>query len=106
MFCRCNRLRVFFRLGQIDGDVQITVFCGSYPFDILCNAVTADIIGILTEFVVPVGSRLRVFLIQIKEFFLYLARHRRDGPHQFCVKQVAIDNAVFCQRTGFQRTVT
>ena len=106
IFCRCNRFRVLFRLGQVDGDIQITVFRGCNPLDILCNAVTADVIGILTEFVIPVGSRLRVFLIQIKEFFLYLARHRRDGTHQFCVKQVAVDNAVFCQRTGFQRAVT
>ena len=106
IFCCRNRLRVLFRLGQVDGDIQITVFRRCNPLDILRNAIPADIVGVLAEFVIPVGSRLRVFLIQIKEFFLYLARHRRDGPHQFCVKQVAIDNAVFCQRTGFQRTVT
>lgn len=49
LFCqlRCsNSLGILLRLGQVDSNVQIAVFGGCYPFHILADTITADIVGI------------------------------------------------------------
>ena len=60
---RCDRFWIFFRLRQIDRDVQLTVFGRCFPLNVLCDPVAADVIGILTKAVIPVGRMHRVFCI-------------------------------------------
>ncbi len=57
-------LGVLFRLGKVDGDIQLAVPGRRLPLDVLGDPVAADIVGILTEFIVPVGGLLRVLGIQ------------------------------------------
>ena len=44
--CR-NGLRILFRLGKVDGDIQCAIFAIVLPLFILCDAVTADVVGVL-----------------------------------------------------------
>ena len=102
--CR-NRFRVFFRFGQIDGNVQIAVFGRSNPFDVFCNTVSADIIGILRELIEPIGRALRVLVIQKCKVVLYLTRRWRQRAHQLGVKQIPIHHTVLFERAGLQCAV-
>ena len=47
--CR-DRLRILFRLGKIDGDIQGAVLSIHSPFLIFLYTVTADIVAVLAEF--------------------------------------------------------
>ena len=57
-----NGLGVFFGLREVDGDIQIAVGGLGDPFQVAFDAVAADIIGVLTEFIEPVGGGLRASL--------------------------------------------
>ena len=63
-----NGLGILFWLGQVDGNVQVTVFCGSNPLHVTLNSVTTDVVVVLGKVVEPVGGRLRRFLVQSVEF--------------------------------------
>ena len=56
--CRGDVPRVLFRLGKIDGDVQLPVGGGGLPFDIPCDAVPPDVVGIHREAIEQVGGGL------------------------------------------------
>ena len=59
-FCSRDRLRVLLRFGEVDRDIDIAVGTRYAPADILCDAVSADVVGILAQFVEVIGcSRLR-----------------------------------------------
>ncbi len=49
---------VLFRLGKVDGDVQIPVLRGGHPLAVAGDALPADVVYILAEGVVPVGGAL------------------------------------------------
>ena len=104
--CCCDGFRIFFRFGQVDGNIQITVFCRCYPFHVFCDTVTTDIIGILTEFVMCIGSLYRIFFIQFPEATDHIAWTVYQKTHNFCVKQVAITYTVFFHQTMFICIVT
>ena len=59
-----NGLGVFFRLTEVDGNIQFPILRSCFPPHILFDAVAADIICILRETVVPLRGRLWGFLIQ------------------------------------------
>ena len=49
--CRRNGAGVLFRFGQIDGNINLTVWTVYLPLLILLYAISADIIAILTQFI-------------------------------------------------------
>ena len=95
-----NRLRVLFRLGQVDGDVQLAVFGHRLPLHVAGDAVAADVVGVLAKPVVPVGGLLRALPVESVEFFDHLRRPRRQHTHQPGIKQVAVNDAVLFEHTA------
>ena len=91
---RCNGLWILFRFGQVYRNVQRTVAGIRGPLHISCNAVTADIIGILAETIIPVRCFLRRLLIAFPEFLHHLTRPWHQAVHQLRVKKVPVDHAV------------
>ena len=79
--CRGNCFWIFFRFGQIDGNVNLTVWTVYLPLLILLYAISADIIAVLTQFIKIIGCFLWAFFIFIPEFFLHLARTRHQTVH-------------------------
>ena len=66
LFCKlgcCNRLRVFLRLGQVNGNVHFSILCISLPLHILPDTVSSDIICILAECIIPVCCCLGAFFL-------------------------------------------
>ena len=92
--CRRDIARVFLRLGQVDGDFQLTVLRVRNPMLILCDAVAADIVAVLTQLIEIIRRRFRTFLIQAPEFSHHFRRCRRHAAHETSVKQVALRNGV------------
>ena len=87
--CRGDGPRVLFRLGKIDGDVQLPVGGGGLPFDIPRDAVPADVVGIHREAIEPVGGGLRGGLVPRPEFGNDLRRAGRQPPHQFGIEKLS-----------------
>ena len=85
-----NGLGVLFRLREVDGDIQITVGGLGDPFQVPLDAVAADIIGVLTELIEPVGRGLRAFVfVAFLEIGAHDAGPRGQHTHEFGVEQVA-----------------
>ena len=61
--CRRNRFGVFFRLGQIDRNIQIAVFRWRYPLFIPANTVSSNIVRVLTEFIKEIRRCFRGLFI-------------------------------------------
>ena len=87
--CRGDGPRVLFRLGKIDGDVQLPVGGGSLPFDIPRDAVPPDVVGIHREAIEPVGGGLRGGSVQRPEFGNDLRRAGCQPPHQFGIEKLS-----------------
>ncbi len=98
---RRNGLGVFFRLGKIDGNVQIAIFRFGNPFHIPRDSVTPDVIRIPAEFVIIIRGLHRVFLIKILKGFNHLTWAGHQKAHDFCVKQIPINHAVFLKDSFF-----
>ena len=81
--------RVLFGLGQVDRDVERSVFAIIRPLLVLRNTVTPDIVSILTEAVEPVSCFARRDFIECAEAGAHLMRARRKGAHEFRVEQIA-----------------
>ncbi len=86
---RCSdRLGIFFRLGQIDGDIQLAIIRSRLPFHISCDAVPADIVRVSGIGIIPVGSCLRAFLIFLPEHTDDLGGSCHEVTHQSGIKQI------------------
>ena len=79
--CRGNCFWIFFRFGQIDGNINLTVWTVYLPLLILLYAISADIIAVLTQFIKIIGCFLWAFFIFIPELFLHLARTWHQTVH-------------------------
>ena len=98
--CRCNCLGVLLGLGQVNGDVQLTV-CGiSLPLHITRDAVAADVVCILAEFIVPVGCLDRVLCVQCTELCDDLTRRRGQAAHQAGIEQITVDDGIILHHTA------
>ena len=92
--CR-NRLRVFFRFGQIDCNIHLSVFCCSLPLHILLDTISSDVICILTERIIPVCCSLcTLFIIELLKGINNIRRSRNHTAHNFCIKQITIYNRI------------
>ena len=96
--CR-NGFRIFLRLGEIDGDIQISILGRRNPFLILFDTVTSDIIRILTQLVEIIGSQLGIFLIFILKLPDHFARSRHQHTHNLCVKKIPVYHAILRKDT-------
>ena len=90
-----NGFRIFFRFGQIDGNIQCSVVCVYIPSAVLFDPVPADVIAVLTELVIKLSGGFRRFLIMSPEVVLNLSRTRQQAVHQSGVEQITIADAVF-----------
>ena len=61
---------------------------------VLCDAVAADVVAILTELVEVIGRRFRAFCVKRPELPNNFGRARGDAAHEPRVKQVALGNRV------------
>ena len=86
--------RVFFGLGEVDGDFQLTVLRLRRPVLVLRDTVTANIIAVLTQLVEIVRRSLGRFCVKRPELPHDLRRARGDAAHEPRVKQVALRNRV------------
>ena len=73
IFRCCDRFRIFLWFGKIDRDIDISVWTIYFPFHIFFDAVSSDIVRILTEFIEKLCCFLRTFFIICTEFFDNLA---------------------------------
>ena len=99
--CGGNGLGVLFRLGQVDGDIQVAVFGLGDPFQVALDAVAADVVGVLTELVEPVGGGLRTLvLVPLLKVCAHDAGARGQHAHQLGIKQVACGGIVRAHAAG------
>ena len=94
VFCRGNRLRVFFRLGKIDRYVYISVSARHSPLNVLLNTVRSYVISIFGKAVVPICRFLRASGIKLLELAYNLARAGRKNAHNLRIKKVALGNVI------------
>ena len=90
----CDSLWVFFRLGQVDRDIDLAIFAVYCPFLIFFYAITSDIVTVLTQLIKIICGFFRIFFISIPEFSLHLGRTRHQTVHQFCIKEISVHNTV------------
>ena len=73
------------------------VLCGLY---ILGDAVSADVVGILAQFVEVIGCLLRALRIEFLKLLYHLSRARHQAVHQFRIEQIAVNDAVVFEKTA------
>ena len=100
IFCRRNGLGVLLRLGQVYGNIQLAVLRGGLPLHVLGDAVPADVVGVLTELVVPVGGLFGVLGVEGLELRAHLGGPGGETAHQLRVKQVPVDHGIFRQHAA------
>ena len=99
--CGGNGLGVLFRLGQVDGDIQVAVRSLGDPLQVALNAVAADVVGVLTELVEPVGGSLRTLVfIPLLKVCAHDAGARGQHAHQLGVEQIACSGVVLAHAAG------
>ena len=99
--CSGNGLGVLFRLGQVDGDIQIAVLGLCDPLQVALDAVAADVVGVLTEPVEPVGGGLRTLVfVPLLKVCAHNAGARGQHAHQLGVEQIACGGVVRAYAAG------
>ena len=99
--CGGNGLGVFFRLGQVDGDIQIAVLGLGDPLQIALDTVAADVVGVLTELVEPVSGGLRALVfVPLLKVCAHNAGARGKHAHQLGVKQIACGGIILAHAAG------
>ena len=91
---RGDGLGILLRLGQVDGDVQLPVGGGGLPLSVPRNAVTADVVRVLTEAVEPVRGLLRGVPVLFPKALNDLSGAGRQYAHQLGIEQVAAGGVV------------
>ena len=99
--CGGNGLGVFFRLGQVDGDIQVAVLGLGDPLQIALDTVAADVVGVLTELVEPVGGGLRALVfVPLLKVCAHNAGARGKHAHQLGVEQIACGGVILAHAAG------
>ena len=91
---RRNGFGIFFRFGEIDGDINLPIRTLHHPFHIFTNPVSADIIRILAELIEIIGSFLRALLVKFLESGNHLAGSRQKAVHQPCIQKIPFNHRV------------
>ena len=92
--CGDDRFRIFFRLGQIDGDVQFTISARMFPAVIFRNARHADVVARARLLVKILRRRLWAGLVLMRKFSLNYRWRRHKTPHDRCIEQIALRNTI------------
>ena len=80
--CRGDIARVLLRLGQVDGDLQVTPVGGGAPFDVACDGGAAHIAGVAAQAVEPVGRGAGLVDAHTSvELLVYNRRPRHEYAH-------------------------
>ena len=77
---------VLFRLAQVDGDDEVAVRRCRRPFHVLCDAVAADVVGVLGKLIIPVRSRLGRLGIEGGEFRPHRMGAGRQDAHELRIQ--------------------
>ena len=93
-FGSCDCLWIFFRFGQIDGDIDLTIFAVYCPLLIFFHTVTSDVVAVLAQFIKEIRCFFRIFFISIPELFLHLRRTWHQTVHKFCIKEISVYDTV------------
>ena len=92
-----NGLGVLFRLTEVYGNIQLAIFACIFPAHILFDPVTANIVGITGEFIVPVRGLYRIPAVLLFKCANHFPGHGRDGTHNTGIKNVLGGDAVITQ---------
>ena len=103
--CRRDGLGILLRLGQVDGDVQIAVFGMRHPFLVAADAVTADVVRVLAEFIKIFGRLLRRIGIMRAESADDLAGTGNQRAHDLRIKKIPVYHAVILQKPVVRRII-
>ena len=95
-----NGLGVLLRFAQIDGDIQLAVLALILPAHILLDAITADVVGIAGEFIIPVSSINRRHGILFPEGINHLPGHGSNGTHDSGIENIPGSDAVITDTFG------
>ena len=99
--CSGNGLGILFRLGQVDGDIQVAVRGFGDPLQIALDAVAADVVGVLTELIEPVGGGLRALVfVPLLKVCAHDAGARGKHAHQLGVEQIACGGIILAHAAG------
>ena len=93
-------LGILLGLGEVDGDIQFAIFCSRFPAQIFFDAVTADVVRVPAQLVVPVRSFLGAFGIESSEFGPDLPGQGRQNAHELRVEQVPGGDIVLANAPG------
>ena len=104
--CRRYVLRILFGLGEIDADIHLPVCRVHLPSKILCTALAANVVHVLTERIIPIRCRLRTLRIQRFEARNDLGRTRCQAPHKFRVKEIPVGHRVLGNKPLFVSVIT
>ena len=58
---RRDGLGILFRLGEVDGDIQVAILCIGNPFHVPADTVSANIVGVLAELVIVIRNPMCYF---------------------------------------------
>ena len=105
VLCSCDRFRIFLRFGEVYRDIEIPILCLCDPLQIFTDAVTADIVGILAQFIEITGRILRGLFIFTVELFYDLTRARHQAVHEPRIKEIPVHNAVVFKDPVFCRVI-
>ena len=103
--CRRDVSGVFLGLREVDGNFQLAVFRVGDPVLILCDAVAADVVAVLTQLIEIIRRRFWRLRIERPELPHNFRRTRRDTAHEPRIKQIALRNGVR-DHALFRRIVT
>ena len=92
-------LGVLLRLGEVDGDVQVAVFCPRHPFDVFRNAVAADIVCVAAKFIIKFRGFFRTLPVKFPKPTNHHAGSGNQSTHKLRVKEVPVNHAIFFQNS-------
>ncbi len=93
---------VFFRLGQIDGDVQIAKRAFIIPFPVFCNTIHSYVIGLSAQTIKIIRCGTDAIpALKILEFTEDLGRPGQKQSHNTGVQQIPEGLRVFLQNSFF-----
>ena len=92
--CGNDRFRIFFRLGQIDRDVQLTIGTAMFPAIVFRHTRHANVIARARLLVKIPRRRLRTARVFMRKCGLNHRRWRHKTAHQRGIKQIVLRDTV------------
>ena len=90
----CDISWILLRLGQIDRNIDWTVFRFRNPFFILCDTVFTNIVCSLAESIIIIRCFLWGYSIFISKYFPYNGWSRSEHTHDLCIEKITVCDRV------------